>query len=58
VLQLERGRDLDAQAAALSAQGHAVQQVSLPSGQAYIRRLDNGWVGAADPRRDGAARGE
>ena len=58
VLQLERGRDLDAQAATLSAQGHVVERVSLRSGQAYIRRLGGGWVGAADPRRDGTARGE
>jgi gamma-glutamyltranspeptidase/glutathione hydrolase len=55
VLQLERGRGMEALAAQLQAQGHAVEMVSLPSGQVYIRRVDNGWVGAADPRRDGVA---
>ncbi len=55
VLQLERGRGLEEHAARLQAQGHAVELVSLPSGQAYIRRVANGWLGAADPRRDGLA---
>ncbi len=55
VLQVERGRGLEEQAARLQAQGHAVEMVSLQSGQVYIRRAGNGWVGAADPRRDGVA---
>jgi gamma-glutamyltranspeptidase/glutathione hydrolase len=57
-LQLEQGRKLDGQAVRLAAQGHAVEQVSLPSGQAFIRYTAGGWRGAADPRRDGHARGE
>lgn len=56
-LQVELGRGLDAQAAALSERGHAVEWATLPSGQAYIRRIGGGWVGAADSRRDGAAGG-
>ena len=56
-LQVEHGRGLDAQAVALSARGHAVEWTALPSGQAYVRRIDGGWVGAADPRRDGTAGG-
>ena len=58
VVQLERGRGLEAQAAQLRAQGHAVELVTLPSGQAYIRRVGPGWIGASDPRRDGVARGQ
>lgn len=55
VLQMERGRGLEEQATRLKAQGHAVEMVSLPSGQVYIRRVGSDWVGAADPRRDGVA---
>lgn len=57
-LQLEQGRGLDGKAAWLVRQGHAVEQVNLPSGQAFIRYTTGGWQGAADPRRDGQARGE
>lgn len=55
VLQLERARDRQAQAAQLRAMGHAVESVSLPSGQVFIRKTEQGWTGAADPRRDGNA---
>lgn len=57
-VQLEAGRGLESLGAALSTFGHAVETTSLPSGQAYIRRTDQGWTGAADPRRDGQARSQ
>lgn len=57
VVQLERARGLEEKAARLRAQGHVVELVNLPSGQAYIRRWGSGWIGASDPRRDGVARG-
>jgi len=57
-VQLETGRGLESLGAALSTFGHAVETTGLPSGQAYIRRTDQGWTGAADPRRDGQARGQ
>ena len=57
-VQLEAGRGLESLGAALRSFGHAVESTSLPSGQAYIRRTDQGWTGAADPRRDGQARSQ
>lgn len=38
--------------------GHQVQVRVHEGGLAGIRRLGDGWDGAADPRRDGTARGE
>lgn len=53
---------LTAQADALRALGHQVQVSRLEGGLTAIRRAgpgaDAGWEGAADPRRDGVARGE
>lgn len=57
-VQLEAGRRLEAQAAGLATRGHPVEQVNLNSGQAYIRLTPSGWIGAADPRRDGQARAQ
>ena len=57
-VQMEAGRSLEPSAKRLSALGHTVEQVPLPSGQAYIRRTEQGWLGASDPRRDGSARGQ
>jgi hypothetical protein len=31
---------------------------TLLSGAGYIKRVDGGWIGAADPRRGGNAAGE
>ena len=46
----------------LRARGTAVREAALPSGvQAIVRRTVNGrevWVGAADPRREGAVMGD
>ena len=58
VVQLERGTPgAAALAHALRARGHTVQEATLLSGAAFIRREAEGWTGAADPRRDGVAAG-
>jgi len=49
---------LKAQADALRALGHEVQVSRLEGGLTAIRRAGDGWEGAADPRRDGTAKGE
>ncbi len=57
-LQLEAGTPAAAQADALRAKGHSVDVVPLPSGLGFLQRRGDGWIGAADPRRDGVARGQ
>jgi gamma-glutamyltranspeptidase/glutathione hydrolase len=49
---------LKAQADGLRALGHEVQVSRLEGGLTAIRRTGDGWEGAADPRRDGIAKGE
>lgn len=56
-LQLEIGSTAAAQAAALAAKGHEVDVVPMTSGLGFLLRRDDGWLGAADPRRDGVAQG-
>lgn len=56
--ELEKGRGLDALAAALEARGHGVRQTDLTSGLAVILRTPQGWEGGADPRREGMAAGD
>ncbi len=56
-VQLEKDTAAAALAPALTAKGHTVEIVSLPSGQGFLMRKDDGWIGAADPRRDGVAMG-
>ncbi len=55
---LEQGSRYQAQAPALQARGHDVQMIPLQSGLHGIERVPGGWRGGADPRRDGAVRGE
>lgn len=55
---LEDVPSLRAQADALRALGHEVQVSRLEGGLTAIRRSGDGWEGAADPRRDGIAKGE
>ena len=43
---------------ALRALGHEVQVRRHEGGLTGIRRVQGGWEGGADPRRDGIARGE
>jgi len=54
-LQLEKGTAAEALAPALTAKGHSVDIVPMTSGLAFIARRGPRWIGAADPRRDGAA---
>jgi gamma-glutamyltranspeptidase/glutathione hydrolase len=42
-------------APALRAMGHDVEEGILLSGLAFLKRTPAGWIGAADPRRDGTA---
>ncbi len=56
-VQLEKGTPAALQAAALSAMGHDVDVVPMISGLGFLMRRDGGWIGAADPRRDGVAEG-
>jgi gamma-glutamyltranspeptidase/glutathione hydrolase len=42
----------------LEALGHPVRVLELASGVHAIFRIGDSWVGAADPRRDGTARGQ
>ncbi len=56
-LQLEKGSTAATQAAALRAKGHEVDIVPMTSGLGFLLRREQGWLGAADPRRDGVAQG-
>ena len=56
-LQLEKDTPAALQAAPLSAKGHEVDVVPMISGLGFLMRRDGGWIGAADPRRDGIAEG-
>jgi len=54
--ELEKGRVTPELASVLRARGHEVAEVEMTSGvQAVVRApRGSGWIGAADPRRDGA----
>jgi gamma-glutamyltranspeptidase/glutathione hydrolase len=56
-VQLEAGTSAATLAPALAAKGHVVEEVRLLSGLGFLKRVPGGWIGAADPRRDGAALG-
>ena len=56
--ELEDRGSLATQASGLRALGHQVQVGRHAGGLSAIRRIDGGWEGGADPRRDGIARGE
>ncbi|MGE5795006.1 MAG: gamma-glutamyltransferase family protein, partial [Bacteroidota bacterium] len=56
--ELERGTSAARFGADLAARGHEVRVHEMTSGVHAIRRVGEQWIGAADPRRDGAARGE
>jgi len=55
---LEKGTALDALTPQLTAMGHAVVDVDLESGLHIVKRVAGGYVGGADPRRDGVALGD
>jgi gamma-glutamyltranspeptidase/glutathione hydrolase len=44
-------------AQALAEKGHDVEVHPMVSGLGFLRRQAGGWLGAADPRRDGIAEG-
>jgi gamma-glutamyltranspeptidase/glutathione hydrolase len=56
--EIEAETPLSGHADALRALGHRVQVRRHEGGLSGVRRVDGGWEGAADPRRDGAAKGE
>lgn len=56
--ELEDKGTLPAQADALRKLGHQVQVRRHEGGLTAIRRSGDGWEGGADPRRDGAAKGD
>ncbi|MBY6224802.1 gamma-glutamyltransferase [Ferrimonas balearica] len=56
-LALEAGQAWDQVVPALEARGYRVKQVPLNSGVQVIQKTPTGWVGAADPRREGIASG-
>ena len=56
--ELERGTRAESLRAQLEQRGHAVAIHDMTSGLSLIVRRGDEWVGAADPRREGAARGE
>jgi gamma-glutamyltranspeptidase/glutathione hydrolase len=55
--EVERGTELEPTAATLKAMGHDVRPIDMTSGTQAIRRSPGGWLGAADPRREGVAVG-
>jgi len=56
-LQLEKGTSAALLADALQAKGQKVEVVTMNSGMGFLKRTRDGWIGAADPRRDGVAWG-
>jgi gamma-glutamyltranspeptidase/glutathione hydrolase len=55
---LEAGTPVERLRPQLEALGHPVRVGELASGVHAILRVGDTWIGAADPRRDGAARGQ
>ncbi len=56
--ELEKGTSAEALAMPLMRLGHRVELREMTSGLHLIVRSGKGWRGAADPRREGMARGE
>jgi gamma-glutamyltranspeptidase / glutathione hydrolase len=55
---LEQGSRYEALAPYLLQRGHQVETIVLTSGLHGIQRIRGGWRGGADPRRDGAVKGD
>jgi gamma-glutamyltranspeptidase/glutathione hydrolase len=55
---LEKGTALESLAAPLTTMGHTVTMRDLESGLHIVQRVRGGYVGGADPRRDGIAIGD
>ena len=56
--ELETGRFSPALVQQLQARGHKVALIEMTSGTQIIMRSKDGWVGGADPRREGTALGD
>jgi len=56
--ELEAGTSAAALAPKLEALGHRTRVIDLPSGVHAIVRTRAGWIGGADPRREGTVRGD
>jgi len=56
-VQLEKGTSAAQLAEALQAKGQKVEVVPMNSGMGFLKRNGNGWIGSADPRREGVAWG-
>lgn len=56
--ELEQGRTPDAVVQGLKARGHEILLGEQTSGLQGVQRNAGGWLGAADPRREGIARGD
>ena len=55
---IEKGTPLEMLAPALTAMGHQVRAIPFDSGVNGIRRVNGGYEGGADPRREGVALGD
>ena len=55
---LEKGTTLESLAPQLTAMGHTVVARDLESGLHIVERVRGGYIGGADPRRDGVALGD
>jgi gamma-glutamyltranspeptidase/glutathione hydrolase len=55
--EIEAGTPAEELAAALEAMGHDVRVTNMTSGIHGIMRGKDGWLGGADPRREGIAKG-
>ena len=55
---IERGTPLESFAPALTAMGHQIRTVRFDSGLNGIRRVQDGYEGGADPRREGVTLGD
>ena len=55
---IEKGTPLEGIAPALTAMGHQVRAIPFDSGVNGIRRVNGGYEGGADPRREGVALGD
>jgi gamma-glutamyltranspeptidase/glutathione hydrolase len=55
---IERGTPLEMFTPALTAMGHQVRAIRFDSGVNGIRRVNGGYEGGADPRREGVALGD
>ena len=57
-VELEAGTPTAGLANELTGLGHVIELHTMPSGLGFAKRVPGGWIGAADPRRDGVALGE